>query len=60
MRNMGFPQFWKFEQIYELIFQEGTLLNASNKSELASAIREKHIVQGVIGPELSHAASVKA
>jgi hypothetical protein len=41
-------------------FALSSLLNASNKSELASAIREKHIVQGVIGPELSHAASVKA
>jgi hypothetical protein len=60
MRNVGFPQFWKFEQVYELIFQEGPLLNATNKSELASAIREKHIVQGIIGPNLSDEASVKA
>jgi hypothetical protein len=60
MRNMGFSQFWKFEQVYELIFQEGTLLNSTNKSELASAIREKHIVQGIIGPTLSDEASVTA
>ncbi len=49
LANMGFHTFWKFEEVYELIFQNGQLLSAVDKSQIAREIREQHLVKGFLG-----------
>lgn len=57
--NMGFHPFWKFEEVHELIFEQGALLVATDKSEVARTIREKHLVKGILGrPDLSRESEV--
>lgn len=47
LANMGYHPFWKFEEVHELIFQEGKLLSAIDKSQIANTIRQQHLVKGV-------------
>lgn len=59
--NMGFHPFWKFEKVHELIFEQGKLLSCVDKSDVASALREKHLVNGFLGrPDLSRGDKVMA
>jgi hypothetical protein len=58
--NMGYPQFWQFEFVLELMFEKGMLQSAEDQSEVAKIIRERHLVPRLLGREmLSDDASVK-
>lgn len=61
MVNMGFHPFWKFEKVHELMFEQGRVLSCVDKSEVASTVREKHLVNGLPGrPDLSRESEVAA
>lgn len=47
--NMGYHPFWKYESVFELIFENGNLKCAEDKSTVALAVREKHLVSGILG-----------
>jgi hypothetical protein len=52
--NTGFHAFWKFEEVHELIFQQGQLTKAVDKSDIARTVRAQHLVKGFLGrPDLS-------
>jgi hypothetical protein len=58
--NMGYHPFWKFEEVYELTFQDGELLAAANRSDVGATIRERHLVEGVMKrPDLTDDAAVR-
>lgn len=58
LTNVGF---WKFEKVYELIFEQGRLLSSADKSEVASTVRDKYLVNGPLGrPILSKESEVSA
>jgi len=58
--NMGYHPFWKFQSVLELIFENGKLQRAEDKSSVAKAIREEHLVSGVMGRrQLSDDSAVK-
>lgn len=52
--NMGYHPFLKYTRVIELLFEDGKLLEASDKSSVAQEIREKHLVPGFLNrPSLS-------
>lgn len=60
-RNMGFPKFYLFEKVYELSFENGQLLSAVDKSEVAAKIRTQHLKSGILGfPQVDDDAAVQA
>lgn len=57
--NMGFHAFWKFEEVHELVFRQGQLVSAADKSELARTVRERNLVEGFLGrPDLDRSKEV--
>jgi len=58
--NMGYHPFWKYTRVIELVFQDGILLSATDKSSIGKEIREKHLVPGFLNkPSLSDDEAVK-
>jgi hypothetical protein len=47
--NMGFHPYWRYESVIELIFENGKLSRAEDKSSIALEVRNKHLVSGVLG-----------
>ncbi len=47
--NMGYHPFWNYESVVELIFENGMLKCAEDKSSVALAVREKYLVSGILG-----------
>lgn len=47
--NMGHHPFWKYEIVIELIFENGSLKCAEDRSSVARTVREEHLVSGILG-----------
>jgi hypothetical protein len=59
-RNMGFHTFWKYEKVVELIFADGRLEVAADKSKVAAKVRTDHVVQGLLGPDITDDQAVRS
>ena len=40
--HMGFQQAWAYEEVIELVFENGVVVNTINHNETVSRIREEH------------------
>lgn len=47
--HMGFHPAWKYREVHELLFEEGKLLHAQDRSSAMAALREK-LSQGALQP----------